>query len=105
MPKKRCSVCNHPQVEAITWWGLNDGGWLKAPSGLLRIDESPKPAYEALAKLVKDEWWLKPTKMTTDYNGQLKFTGFLGDYTLTSNNKTATISIDQKENAAASATL
>jgi endo-1,4-beta-xylanase len=95
----------HPQVEAITWWGLNDGGWLKAPSGLLRIDESPKPAYEALAKLVKDEWWLKPTKMTTDYNGQLKFTGFLGDYTLTSNNKTATISIDQKENAAASATL
>ena len=95
----------HPQVEAITWWGLNDGGWLKAPSGLLRIDESPKPAYEALAKLVNEEWWLKPTKMTTDSKGQLKFSGFLGDYTLTSNNKTANITIDKKDTALISATL
>ena len=70
----------HPLVEAITWWDLSDGGWLNAPAGLLRKDHSPKPAYEELLKLVKGEWWLAPTKMTTDANGQISFTGFLGEY-------------------------
>ena len=28
----------HPSVEAITWWDFSDGGWLKAPAGLVRID-------------------------------------------------------------------
>jgi len=74
----------HPQVKAITWWGLQDGGWLKAPSGLLRIDHSRKPAYDALANLVKGEWWLPPTKMTTDKKGQLRMEGFAGEYSATS---------------------
>ena len=39
----------HPAVEAITWWGFPDGGWLNAPSGLVRADGSPKPAYERCA--------------------------------------------------------
>jgi endo-1,4-beta-xylanase len=70
----------HPLVEGITWWDLSDGGWLNAPAGLLRKDHSPKPAYDELLKLVKGEWWLAPTKMTTDTNGQFTFTGFLGEY-------------------------
>lgn len=70
----------HPQVEGITWWDLSDGGWLNAPAGLLRKDHTPKPAYEALLKLIKGEWWLAPTKLTTDANGQIAFTGFLGEY-------------------------
>jgi endo-1,4-beta-xylanase len=70
----------HPLVEAITWWDLSDGGWLNAPAGLLRKDHTPKPAYEELLKLIKGEWWLAPTKMTTDANGQISFTGFLGEY-------------------------
>jgi endo-1,4-beta-xylanase len=69
----------HPLVEGITWWDLSDGGWLNAPAGLLRKDHSPKPAYEELLKLVKGEWWLTPTKMTTDALGQISFTGFLGE--------------------------
>ncbi len=69
-----------PLVEAITWWNLSDGGWLNAPAGLLRRDHSPKPAYEELLKLIKGEWWLAPTKMTTDANGQISFRGFLGEY-------------------------
>jgi endo-1,4-beta-xylanase len=70
----------HPLVEAITNWGLRDGGWLNAPSGYIRRDLSPKPAYEALMNLVKGEWWLAPTKMVTDAEGKVRFDGFLGEY-------------------------
>jgi GH35 family endo-1,4-beta-xylanase len=84
----------HPQVDAITWWGLNDGGWLKAPSGLLREDESTKPGYEALARLIKGEWWLRPTKMKTDSAGQLKLNGFLGRYTIASGDKSSTVDLE-----------
>lgn len=72
----------NPLVQAITWWDLTDGGWLKAPAGLLRQDQSPKPAYDALLKLVKGEWWLPPTRLTSDANGQVGFTGFFGEYEL-----------------------
>ena len=43
----------HPAVEAITWWDFPDGCWLNAPSGLVRKDMTPKPAYERLLKLVR----------------------------------------------------
>ena len=86
----------HPLVEAITWWDLSDGGWLGAPAGLLRQDHSPKPAYEELLKLIKGEWWLVPTKMTTDANGQFSFTGFLGEYELSLDNQRATFSVTEK---------
>lgn len=70
----------HPLVEAITWWNLSDGGWLNAPAGLLHKDHTPKPAYEELQKLIKSEWWLAPTQLTTDDKGQVSFAGFLGEY-------------------------
>jgi len=73
----------HPSVESITWWDSSDGGWLNAPAGLLRRDASVKPAYEELMKLIKDEWWIHPTTLTTDSDGQILFTGFLGEYRLT----------------------
>jgi hypothetical protein len=76
------TLLSHSAVHAITWWDLSDGGWLNAPAGLLRKDHSRKPAYDELLKMVKGEWWLKPTKMTTDENGQFTFTGFLGEYEL-----------------------
>lgn len=86
----------HPLVEAITWWDLTDGGWLNAPAGLLRRDETPKPAYDELLKLVKGEWWLSPTTMTTDANGQFTFTGFLGEYEMTLGNEKITFPLPQK---------
>ncbi len=73
----------HPRVAAITNWGLRDGGWLNAPSGYIRRDLSPKPAYEALLALVKGEWWLSPTTLHTDGAGCVRFRAFLGDYELT----------------------
>jgi endo-1,4-beta-xylanase len=91
----------HPSVEAITYWGLCDGGWLNAPSGLIRRDLSNKPSYEALLNLVKGEWWLHPTKMVTDSEGKLRVNGFLGEYTLSWLDKRATFSLDVKGAATA----
>jgi GH35 family endo-1,4-beta-xylanase len=73
----------HPAVKAITWWDFIDGGWLKAPAGLVRADRSLKPAYAALHKLVKGEWWLRPTKLRTDGDAAVRFHGFFGQYRLT----------------------
>jgi endo-1,4-beta-xylanase len=90
----------HPLVEGITWWDLSDGGWLNAPAGLIREDGSTKPAYEELLKLVKGEWWTAPTKLATDSNGKIRFSGFLGEYELTYSGKHKLFSIT-KENATA----
>jgi GH35 family endo-1,4-beta-xylanase len=73
----------HPLVEGITWWDMSDGGWLNAPAGLLRSNGSSKPAYDELLKLVKGEWWIGPTRLATDENGKIQFSGFLGDFELT----------------------
>jgi GH35 family endo-1,4-beta-xylanase len=90
------TLLSHPAVEAITWWGLADGGWLNAPSGLVRKDCSAKPAYEALSNLVKGKWWLPPTKMTTDGEGKLRFGGFLGKYALSWAGEERTFCLDEK---------
>ena len=75
---------DHPLVEAITGWDLVDGGWLGAPSGVLRKDNSPKPAYDRLMKLIKDEWWTKTT-VQTDSDGYAVLEGIKGDYLITYN--------------------
>jgi GH35 family endo-1,4-beta-xylanase len=72
----------HPLVEGITWWDASDGGWLNAPAGLLRKDGSRKPAYDELLKLIKEEWWVPPTRLSTNQEGKIKFNAFLGTYRL-----------------------
>ncbi len=86
----------HPAVEAITWWGLPDGGWLNAPAGLIRSDYSSKPAYEELFNLIKGEWWQAPVKVVTDSEGKLRFNGFLGEYTLSWAGKETTFHLAEK---------
>ena len=72
---------SHPAVEAVTWWDFSDHhAWLGAPSGLIRKDMSPKPAYEALMKLVKGKWWTGEQQLKTNPAGQVTFRGYLGDY-------------------------
>jgi endo-1,4-beta-xylanase len=87
------TLMSHPLVEAITWWDLSDGAWLNAPSGLLRRDHTPKPAYDELLKLVKGEWWVSPTRLTTDAQGQLSFSGFAGDYEISAVGQKASFSL------------
>jgi len=84
-----------PNVQSITWWDLSDGGWLNAPAGLLRRDHSPKPAYTALLELVKGEWWLAPTRLRTDANGQFSFEGFQGEYEISLGDRRANFSVEQ----------
>lgn len=71
----------HPQVQAITGWDFTDGAWLGAPSGVLHKDNSVKPVYERLMKLIKDEWWTV-CEVCTDENGMVQAEGFKGDYIL-----------------------
>ncbi len=71
---------SHPAVQAITWWDFSDqGAWQQAPAGLVRADMTPKPAYDALMKLIKGKWWTR-TEARTSRQGAARFHGFYGDY-------------------------
>lgn len=75
------TLAAHPAVGAVTYWGLSDAGmWLGAPGGLVRADGSPKPAYDALRRLVREDWWVAPTTVRTDAAGRLTVRGWAGDY-------------------------
>jgi len=77
------SLIAHPSIEAITYWGMTDAGaWLGAPVGLVRADGTPKPSYDALHRLVKEEWWLRQTTVLTDAEGRVSVNGFPGEYEL-----------------------
>jgi GH35 family endo-1,4-beta-xylanase len=74
---------SHPAVQAITWWDLSDqGAWQGAPAGLLRADMTPKPAYEALLKLIKGKWRTQ-TEASVSRQGRAQFHGFFGEYRVT----------------------
>ncbi|GIJ51412.1 beta-xylanase [Virgisporangium aliadipatigenens] len=89
------TLMSHPSVRALTYWGIADGGWLGAPSGLVRRDGSPKPSYDALRSLVKEEWWVAPTTLRTDAEGRVRFSGFLGEYGITAGGRAATFRLEE----------
>lgn len=75
------TLVEHPAVAAITYWGFDDAtAWLGAPSGLIRRDGTPKPAYDALRGLLRGEWWLEPTPLRTDADGRIALRAFAGDF-------------------------
>ena len=73
----------HPLVQAITTWDFTDDCWLHAPSGFLHSDNTIKPSYLALQKLIHEDWSTNLT-LQTDENGMLTLEGFKGNYELTS---------------------
>ncbi len=86
------NVFAHPATESLTYWGLADeGAWLGAPSGLVRLDGTPKPSYFALRDLIKDEWWMKPTTVVTDDAGRVVIDGVAGTYAVTCGGASATV--------------
>jgi GH35 family endo-1,4-beta-xylanase len=90
------TLLSQPSVEAMTYWDLTDLAWLGAPAGLVRRDFSPKPSYDAMHALIKGEWWLPPTKMATDADGRLRFSGFLGAYEVSDGDRKAAFQLDRK---------
>ena len=62
------------------------------PSGFVREDNSEKPSYHALMKLIHGEWETHET-LTTDSEGRLSFTGFKGEYALRSDHGDAAFSL------------
>jgi len=74
------TLFSHPAVQAITWWDFSDqGAWQGAPAGLVRADITPKPAYTALMKLIKGQWWTH-TEASIARQGTARFHGFYGEY-------------------------
>lgn len=69
----------HPAVKAITWWDLSDQGAWQKGGGLLRADMSPKPAYEQLRRLIRNEWMTRASGKTGP-DGRFPFRGFPGTY-------------------------
>lgn len=71
----------HPLVQAITTWDFTDDCWLHAPSGFLHVDNTEKPSYHALRKLIHEDWSTNVT-LQTDEDGRVNLEGFKGNYEL-----------------------
>jgi endo-1,4-beta-xylanase len=70
----------HPSVASITWWGISDRNiWLEG-GGLLDEEYNPKPVYNRLMKLIKEDWMTRDLALETDMDGQVSFRGFFGKY-------------------------
>jgi Beta-1,4-xylanase len=94
------TIMSNPLVAGITWWDFADGKWLNAPSGLVHRDDSSKPVYDELLKLIKGEWWLAPTRFATDREGKIRFEGFFGEYELSCCSKSVPFTLAAKDAAA-----
>jgi len=86
----------HPSVQAITNWSGGDNAWLHAPAGLLRTDNSEKPAYKALLAKIDNEWRTETTART-DADGCIKLEGFKGGYEVSCMDKTSVFELDGKK--------
>ncbi len=75
------TALSHPALESVTCWGLHDArSWLGAPGGLVRADGTAKPAYHALRRLLREQWWVPRTALRTDAHGAVALQGLAGDY-------------------------
>jgi len=87
-----------PFVDGVVYWGVKDLLHFKAKSGIIDINNKPKPAYYALEKLIKEDWSTHGEGQT-DENGYMSFGGFAGtyDFSVTRNGKMKIFSIDVSE--------
>lgn len=84
----------HPLVQGFTTWDFTDNAWLNAPAGYLRKDNSKKPSYEVLDQMINKDWTTDLT-CTSDENGTVSFAGFKGDYEITCDDQSFSLSLKQ----------
>jgi GH35 family endo-1,4-beta-xylanase len=89
------TLFGHPAVDAVVWWDFVDGAWLNAPSGLVRADGSPKPAWDRLRDLIMGDWWTPPTDLVSDADGRVRWRGTLGDYRVEVGGREAIVRLDR----------
>ena len=82
-----------PAVEAFIFWGFWEGDHWKPNAAMIREDWSRKPAYDAWRKLAFEDLWTDET-VRTGRNGEATVRGMHGDYTVTVNGRTQTVSLD-----------
>ncbi|MFC4989073.1 endo-1,4-beta-xylanase [Saliphagus infecundisoli] len=76
------TVFSHPSVDGFLMWGFWDAIHWQDNAPLFRTDWSPKPAYDVYIDLVFSQWWTE-TERTTDDQGRVTISAFLGEYELT----------------------
>ncbi len=88
----------HPRVKCIIYFGLSDNDVVQPKCGLLDEQYNPKPAWERLKRLIRDEWMTRRSGTTSD-NGTFRFRGFFGEYEvrLTQDRKSQTFKVHLKE--------
>ncbi|MDP0495219.1 MAG: endo-1,4-beta-xylanase [Verrucomicrobiota bacterium JB024] len=81
-------------LNGIVWWNLVDNTAAYAPlgdethgenqyrAGLVNYDMTPKPAYRALRRLIKNEWQTHPS-LPYSSGAPNQFRAFYGDYAVT----------------------
>lgn len=85
----------HPLVASMTWWDMEDGQWLNAPSGLLRRDGSPKPAWHALDRLINKEWKYPGSTHKVAPGGSITIRAPEGDYRLRIDGRDVALVLDR----------
>ncbi len=86
----------HPLVKAVSNWDLCDGAWLGAPSGVIRKDNTPKPAYKMLDDLINNKWHTSVVSKTDD-NGFVYIEGYKGTYDITVSDKKTTFTLSDSD--------
>jgi len=90
----------HPLVEAVTGWDFADGAWLHAPSGVIREDNTLKPAYLELQRLIHEEW-TSAGVLHTDIDGMAQLQGYRGAYVLSKAGEQAEYTLKKDEDLSA----
>jgi GH35 family endo-1,4-beta-xylanase len=81
--------------ESLLYWGFEDRETDSSRFdgyGLVHADMTPKPAYNTLKRLIKEQWHTELSNVHTDSNGWVEFNGFFGTYNLTIDNQDFQIS-------------
>lgn len=73
----------HPAVVSFNFWGLSDRKVWLSGGGLVDEEYNPKPVFQRLKHMVKEEWMTQNVVAKTDEDGKIELRGFYGKYELT----------------------